>query len=39
VTSIIRASLPWLALLLGFLIAVTYLPSMSLLLPRLMLGG
>jgi C4-dicarboxylate transporter DctM subunit len=39
VTAIIRASLPWLTLLLGFLLAVTYLPSVSLLLPRLMLGG
>ena len=39
VTAVIRASLPWLVLLLGFLIAVTYVPAMSLLLPKLMLGG
>ena len=38
-TSVIRASLPWLALLLGFLIVVTYVPALSLALPRLMLGG
>jgi C4-dicarboxylate transporter DctM subunit len=39
VTTVIRASLPWLVLLLGFLIAVTYVPIMSLALPKLMLGG
>ena len=39
VTSVIRSSLPWLALLLAFLIAVTYVPALSLVLPRLMLGG
>ncbi|HET7131928.1 MAG TPA: TRAP transporter large permease, partial [Gammaproteobacteria bacterium] len=39
VTAIIRASLPWLTLLLGFLLAVTYVPALSLILPRLMLGG
>ena len=39
VTSIIRASVPWLVLLLGFLIVVTYIPALSLILPRLMLGG
>ncbi len=39
VTSIIRASVPWLALLLGFLVVVTYVPAISLLLPDLMLGG
>jgi C4-dicarboxylate transporter DctM subunit len=39
VTAIIRASLPWLVLLLAFLLAVTYVPALSLILPRLMLGG
>jgi len=39
VTSVIWASLPWLVLLLGFLVVVTYVPALSLLLPRLMLGG
>jgi C4-dicarboxylate transporter DctM subunit len=39
VTSIIRASLPWLVLLLAFLIVVTYVPALSLVLPKLMLGG
>jgi C4-dicarboxylate transporter DctM subunit len=37
-TSVIRASLPWLILLLGFLMVVTYVPQISLFLPRLMLG-
>jgi C4-dicarboxylate transporter, DctM subunit len=39
VTSIIRASVPWLALLLAFLVVVTYVPAISLILPNLMLGG
>jgi C4-dicarboxylate transporter DctM subunit len=39
VTSIIRASVPWLALLLAFLVVVTYVPAISLILPDLMLGG
>ncbi len=39
VTDVIRVSLPWLALLLAFLVAVTYVPAMSLLLPKFMLGG
>ena len=39
VTSIIRASAPWFMLLLAFLVAVTYLPAMSLLLPKFMLGA
>lgn len=39
VTAIIRASAPWLVLLLAFLAAVTYVPAMSLVLPRFMLGG
>jgi C4-dicarboxylate transporter, DctM subunit len=38
-TAVIRASLPWLILLLGFLMLVTYVPSISLLLPALMSGG
>ena len=36
VTSVIRASIPWLVLLLGFLGLVTYVPWISLVLPRLM---
>ena len=39
VTAVIRASLPWLGLLLAFLVAVTYVPAMSLLLPKFMLAG
>jgi C4-dicarboxylate transporter DctM subunit len=38
VTSVIRASVPWLVLLLGFLVLVTYIPWISLVLPRLMLS-
>jgi C4-dicarboxylate transporter DctM subunit len=37
VTSVIRASVPWLVLLLGFLVLVTYIPWISLVLPGLML--
>jgi C4-dicarboxylate transporter DctM subunit len=36
VTSVIRASVPWLVLLLGFLLLVTYIPWISLVLPGLM---
>jgi C4-dicarboxylate transporter DctM subunit len=39
VTAVIRASAPWLVLLLAFLVVVTYVPAVSLTLPRLMLGG
>jgi C4-dicarboxylate transporter DctM subunit len=39
VTDVMRASLPWLALLLLFLGIVTYIPTLSLFLPSLMLGG
>ena len=39
IVSVIRASLPWLLLLLGFLMLVTYVPSISLFLPGLMLSG
>jgi C4-dicarboxylate transporter DctM subunit len=39
VTDVVRASLPWLALLLMFLVIVTYIPTLSLFLPNLMLGG
>ena len=39
VTSVIRASVPWLVLLLAFLVVVTYVPVISLVLPNLMLGG
>jgi C4-dicarboxylate transporter DctM subunit len=35
-TAVIRASLPWLALLLAFLLVVTYVPAISLWLPGLM---
>jgi C4-dicarboxylate transporter DctM subunit len=38
VTAVIRASLPWLLLLLGFLAVVTYVPWISLVLPGLMLS-
>jgi C4-dicarboxylate transporter DctM subunit len=38
-TSIVRASLPWLALLLAFLLVVTYVPALSLFLPALMANG
>lgn len=37
-TQVIRASLPWLVLLLAFLVLVTYVPQISLFLPELMLG-
>jgi C4-dicarboxylate transporter DctM subunit len=36
--SVIKASLPWLILLLAFLMLVTYVPAVSLFLPNLMLG-
>jgi C4-dicarboxylate transporter DctM subunit len=38
VTSVIRASVPWLVLLLGFLVLVTYIPWISLVLPGFMLS-
>jgi C4-dicarboxylate transporter DctM subunit len=38
VTSVVRASLPWLLVLLGFLAIVTYIPWISLVLPGLMLS-
>jgi C4-dicarboxylate transporter DctM subunit len=38
VTSVIRASVPWLVLLLGFLVLVTNIPWISLALPGLMLS-
>ncbi len=37
--SVVRASLPWLMVLLAFLIIVTYVPQLSLFLPNLMFGG
>jgi C4-dicarboxylate transporter DctM subunit len=37
-TRVIRASLPWLVLLLAFLMLVTYVPALSLALPELMIG-
>ena len=36
--SVVRASLPWLMVLLGFLVVITYVPQISLLLPNLMFG-
>jgi C4-dicarboxylate transporter DctM subunit len=39
VTAVIRASAPWLALLIAFLVAVTFVPALSLTLPKLMLDG
>jgi C4-dicarboxylate transporter DctM subunit len=37
-TAVIRASLPWLVLLLAFLLVITYVPALSLFLPALMIG-
>jgi C4-dicarboxylate transporter DctM subunit len=37
--AVIRASMPWLVLLLAFLMLVTYVPAISLYLPGLMMGG
>jgi C4-dicarboxylate transporter DctM subunit len=37
-SGVIRASLPWLILLLAFLMLVTYVPVLSLFLPELMTG-
>lgn len=36
VTQVIRAAMPWLMILLGFLVVVTYVPSVSMGLPRLL---
>lgn len=36
--SVVRASLPWLMVLVGFLIVVTYIPEISLFLPNLLFG-
>ena len=36
--TVVRAALPWLMVLLGFLIVVTYIPEVSLWLPNLMFG-
>jgi C4-dicarboxylate transporter DctM subunit len=36
--SVVRAALPWLMVLLGFLIVVTYIPEVSLWLPNLLFG-
>ena len=36
VTQVIRAAMPWLMILLGFLVIVTYVPSVSMGLPRLL---
>ncbi len=37
--SVVRASLPWLMVLLGFLIVITYVPEISLFLPNTMFGN
>jgi C4-dicarboxylate transporter DctM subunit len=36
VTQVIRAVLPWLALMLSFLVIITYVPSISLALPNML---
>jgi C4-dicarboxylate transporter DctM subunit len=36
--SVVRASMPWLMVLVGFLIVVTYIPEISLFLPNLLFG-
>jgi C4-dicarboxylate transporter, DctM subunit len=38
VTQVVRAALPWLTVLLVFLVIVTYLPQLSLVLPHLLYG-
>jgi C4-dicarboxylate transporter DctM subunit len=38
ILSVVRASLPWLMILLGFLIVVTYIPWISLVLPNALFG-
>lgn len=38
-TSVVRSCLPWLLLLLAFLIVITYVPAISLFLPKLMMNG
>ena len=37
--SVVRAALPWLVILLGFLILITFVPQISLFLPDLLYGG
>ncbi len=37
--SVVRAALPWLMILLGFLVVVTYIPEVSLWLPNLLFGA
>jgi C4-dicarboxylate transporter DctM subunit len=37
--SVVRAALPWLMVLLGFLVVVTYIPAISLWLPNLLFGA
>jgi len=36
--SVVRAALPWLMVLLGFLVVITYVPEISLYLPNLLFG-
>jgi C4-dicarboxylate transporter DctM subunit len=35
---VVRAALPWLSVLIGFLIVITYIPEVSLWPPNLLLG-
>jgi C4-dicarboxylate transporter DctM subunit len=35
-TAVIRAAMPWLMLLLGFLVIITYVPAVSLALPNML---
>jgi C4-dicarboxylate transporter DctM subunit len=35
---VVQAAVPWLMLLLGFLIVITYIPPISVFLPNLMFG-
>jgi C4-dicarboxylate transporter DctM subunit len=37
-TQVIRAALPWLMILLGFLVIITYVPQVSIFLPTLLMG-
>jgi C4-dicarboxylate transporter DctM subunit len=38
VADVVKASLPWLLLLLAFLVLITYVPAISLFLPNLMMN-
>jgi C4-dicarboxylate transporter DctM subunit len=39
VAQVVRAAMPWLSVLLVFLVLVTYVPSLSLYLPNLLFGS